>query len=373
MRRRLSHSKLLAPVALLLVCALTGGLLWHDLGAAQATPKSPPAHAAAARHSVLFGISDPELINESASVQAAQLKRMRSIGIDSIRFDANWNWVQFAGPKSFDWTQLDREIHSSRAAGMTVDLQIDGCPPWAGAPADHGGHCALPASPLRFGTWAQEVAERYAPDGVHDFEIWNEPNLGVWWHHAVSSPAFYTKMLKAAYTDIKKVDPGAFIISGGLAPTTTHGDSLSITDFLNGMYKAGAKPYFNAVGVHPYCYPSVPDDYESWSAWSQMSQTTPSVLSVMRRYGDSKKQLWLTEFGVRSNRPGGAEVQAASMTQAIAIAKSEPWIGSLYIYTWQDVGGHKNNPYGFGFGIIANDGKPKPAYTALQAAIAAKG
>jgi polysaccharide biosynthesis protein PslG len=105
-----------------------------------------------------------------------------------------------------------------------------------------------------------------------------------------------------------------------------------------------------------------------------MSETSPSVRSVMGHYKDSFRQVWITEFGAVSNGPGGgggANGQAAELKQAVTIARSTPWIGAIYIYTWQDAGADKNNRNDW-FGLVTNKGVPKMAYYAVKAAIAKK-
>ena len=77
------------------------------------------------------GMADPDLLGEPASTQAAQLAAMKAIGITEIRLDANWDWVQYGGANSFDWAQLDQAVAAVRAARMSLDLIVDGCPPWA--------------------------------------------------------------------------------------------------------------------------------------------------------------------------------------------------------------------------------------------------
>jgi hypothetical protein len=329
----------------------------------KAAAKRPP------KHTVLFGIADPELTHQTAKAQAANLARMRSIGINSIRFDANWDWVQFGGPTSFDWTMLDREVHSALAAHMTIDLVIDGCPPWAAAAGASKDPEPSPASAAQYATWAADVAHRYGPLGVKDFEIWNEPNDSKFWQPKVN-PVFYTKMLTAADKAIKKADKSAFVIAGGLAPVTSAHGSLSSIAFLTAMYAHGAKPYFNAVATHPYSFPALPSTYETWSAWSQMSQTSPSLRSVMTKYKDSGKPIWITEFGAPSNGPNGvgAKGEAAELTQAIALSKSTRWIGAIYLYTWQDLGTKKWTNADW-FGLLNFGGKTKPAYQAVAKAI----
>ena len=316
-----------------------------------------------------FGIADPDLLNETATLQTSRLAAMKAIGITSVRLDANWDWVQYGGPQMFDWTQLDQAVKSVCAAGMSVDLIIDGCPPWAALAGTSGDASPQPASSAQYATWAAEVAARYAPRGVGTFEIWNEPNNASFWQPK-PNPAAYTAGLVAAYAAIKSVDPAAFVISGGLAPEVTDGTNISPIDFLEAMYANGAKGSFDALGYHPYSYPALPKTYEYWSGWSQMAQTNPSIRSVMTSNGDSTKQIWITEVGAPSAGPDGVgqAAQAAALTQAIAEAKATAWIGALYIYSWQDDGTNQSTDQDW-FGLMTAGGSPKPAYTAVAAAL----
>ena len=339
--------------------------------ASTSTSARDTATAADSAHSGVsqFGIADPNLINETATLQASQLAAMKAIGISSVRLDANWDWVQYGGPQTFDWTQLDQVVKSVRAAGMSVDLIIDGCPPWAALAGTSGDASPQPASSAQYATWAAEVAARYAPQGVGTFEIWNEPNNAGFWQPK-PNPAAYTADLKAAYASIKSVDPSAFVISGGLAPEVNDGTNINAVTFLQDMYADGAKGSFDAVGYHPYSYPARPNTYKSWSGWSQMAQTSPSIRSVMTSNGDSSKQIWITETGAPSAGPDGVgqAAEATALTQAIADAKATSWIGGLYIYSWQDQGTDSTNDQDW-FGLMTAAGAPKLAYAAVAAAI----
>ena len=318
-----------------------------------------------------FGISDPYFVGESAAVQASQLAAMKAVGITSLRLDADWDYVQYGGPGTFDWTQLDQAVNSARAAGMSVDLIIDGCPPWAALADTRGDPSPTPASPALYASWAAVVAARYAPKGVSTFEIWNEPNNVVFWSPKVN-PSAYTADLVAAYSAIKAVDRSAFVISGGLAPEPTDGANMSAIDFLKAMYADGAKGSFDALGYHPYCFPAPPNTYESWSAWSQMAQTSPSIRSVMASNGDRGKQIWITEFGAPTGGPGGVgeAAQGTALTQAIADAKATNWIGALYIYDWQDRGTYPGSSASQDwFGLLTAAGSQKPVYGEVTRAI----
>ena len=319
-------------------------------------------------HLTDFGVADADLIGKKAAVQASQLAMMKSIGIKSIRLDADWATVQPSGPGMFNWGSLDQVIHSIRTAGLSVDLIIDGCPPWAAAPSARGSPPSQPASPAQYATWAAEVAARYAPEGVHLYEIWNEPNNSVFWDPE-PNPAAYTADLVSAYAAIKKVDPSAFIISGGLAPGPSYDSNISPVDFLKAMYANGAKGSFDALGFHPYSYPALPDTYKPWSGWSQMANTKPSLRSIMTGNGDADKPIWITEFGAPSGGPGGVgnAAQATAFRQAIARAEKTTWIGAFYIYSWQDLGTDPGNVEDW-FGLLTATGSPKPAYNIVAAA-----
>jgi hypothetical protein len=315
-----------------------------------------------------FGVADADLIGEKAAVQASQLAKMKSIGITSIRLDANWATVQPGGPGMFNWGPLDQMIHSIRAAGLSADLIIDGCPPWAAVPSARGSTSPQPAFPAQYATWAAEVARRYAPQGVDLFEIWNEPNNSVFWRPA-PNPAAYTADLVSAYAAIKKVDPSAFIIAGGLAPGPSYDNNISPVDFIKAMYANGAKGSFDALGFHPYSYPALPDTYKPWSGWSQMADTKPSLRSVMAGNGDADKAIWITEFGAPSGGPGGVgdAAQATAFSQAIDRAEQTTWIGAFYIYSWQDLGTDPGDVQDW-FGLLTATGSPKPAYDIVAAA-----
>lgn len=368
--RGVTLAGLLAAGALAASAAVPAG------ASAAVTHPASPARNATATHTDgtgggvrQFGMADPDLLGESASTQAAQLAAMKAIGITEIRLDANWDWVQYGGQNTFDWSQLDQAVASVRAAGMSVDLIVDGCPPWAAVSGTSGDDSPQPASSAQYARWASDVAARYAPKGVNTFEIWNEPNSVAFWQPA-PNPAAYTADLIAADKAIKKVDPSAFVLSAGLAPESNDGTDINAITFLQRMYAYGARGYFDGVGYHPYSYPALPHTYDSWSGWSQMSQTSPSIRSVMAANGDSGKRVYVTEVGAPSGGPWGVgqTSQAAEFTQAIGAAKATSWIGGIYLYSWQDEGTDTSNAEDW-FGLLTAAGVHKPAYTAVKNAI----
>jgi polysaccharide biosynthesis protein PslG len=308
-----------------------------------------------------YGFAAPELLDWSTGEQVQQLEAMKATGVTSVRVDASWYNTQLNGAGTYNWTPIDNVMSSIRQAGLTADLIIDGCPPWAAA-AGATGIFAQPASPAQFAGWAAAVAKRYSGQGAKYFEIWNEPNNPAFWSPK-PDPAAYTADLKAAYPAIKAVAPSAVVLTGGLAPEANSANSYDIVTFFQDMYADGAQGSFDGVGDHPYTYPYTPATQTLGSAWSEMSQTSPSLRSLMAAHGDSAKKIWITEFGSPTDSGGVTDAQQGDeLAQAIAFVNKTSWIGSFYIYSWED--GSDD-----GFGVLASNGAQKPAYSALVSAL----
>lgn len=326
-----------------------------------ATPTAPSAVAAGLPSSgttgTVYGFAAPELESWSSSEQVHQLEAMKATGVTSVRVDANWNAVQPTGPGIYEWGSLDQMMASIQTAGLSADLIINRCPTWAAVSGAAGNQYAEPTSAAAYATFAAAVAQRYSGEGAKYFEIWNEPNIPQFWAPK-PDPAAYTALLKAAYPAIKAVDPSAVVISGGLAPAVNSSNSYSQLAFLQDMYADGAQGSFDGIGYHPYSYPADPDTFNTWSGWSEMAQTSPSIKSIMAANGDSTKKIYVTEYGAPTSGTD-ANVsdadQATELTQAITEAKADNWIGSFYIYTWEDFSGD-------GFGLLTSSGAQKPAY-----------
>jgi polysaccharide biosynthesis protein PslG len=227
----------------------------------------------------------------------------------------------------------------------------------------------------------QTVVARYAPKGVHNWEIWNEPNLAGSWAPRANA-ATYTTFLKAAYTKIKATDPLANVISGGISSLDDNPNSVEQLTFLKQMYAAGAQPYFDSLGYHAYSYPALPANIRTWSAWSKISDLQPSLRSIMTANGDDKKLIWLTEYGTPTDGPGGVattygyiegqqpyhmseQAQAESATEAVKYVDQSPWMAAMFWYSYKDLGTDKSDNENF-FGIVKHTGAHKQVYATFQ-------
>ncbi|MCB1091631.1 MAG: DUF4347 domain-containing protein, partial [Verrucomicrobiae bacterium] len=189
------------------------------------------------------GLSDAD-INKA-------LDMSKAAGITSMRIDISWA-VDEATKGTYDWSTTDSLVTKILAHQMSVLGMIYDTPTWlSGSTNPH----TPPSDPAKFAAFAAATAKHYLGQ-ISAWEIWNEPNLSVFWTTGRDAAA-YTRLLKAVYPAIKAVNPNAVVITGGLSPEPGTGLPGAVA-YLAAMYAAGAAGYFDAVGLHPYYYPYVP-------------------------------------------------------------------------------------------------------------------
>ena len=308
------------------------------------------------------------LFQDDASLNA-DLDAMQNTGATWIRFDFLWTYIE-PNANQFQWTVYDKVVAAARARGFTILGELDFTPPWArGAACNTSDKCA----PGDIGAWQQFITttvNRYKGSVSH-WEIWNEPNLSFFWQTG-PDPAAYTALLKASYPAVKQADPNAVVVSGGLAPAgQLTADMYPPLDFLKGMYAAGAQGSFDAFGMHPYTYPFTPDEPKVYNNYYSLG----SFYDVMVANGDGNKQIWSTEAGaptgtaVEADRSAISEAQQAlTATRIYQIAAQRPWQGPVFWFCFRDYGSDPS-VIEDNFGILHNDGTPKPSYAAYVAAM----
>jgi polysaccharide biosynthesis protein PslG len=292
-----------------------------------------------------------------------------------IRFDVNWNVIQYRGPTSYNWEPFDRVVRAVTSRGMRVLAGVLFTPPWARAP---GTSSRYPPSELAdYARFVTAVVERYAPMGVHAYEIWNEPNIASFWAPR-PDPARYSELLKLAYAAIKSHDRRATVVSGGLSPygsySQSNGERINPLTFLEEMYAAGAASSFDALGWHPFTFPHG-FEFATGSAWSQMSRTSPSARSILRAHGNGAKKIWATEFGYptgSTSRDVSEARQALLLGKSYEVLRTRRWAGPAFFYSYHDNGTDDGN-IEQNFGVVRYDYSPKPAYRAYQRAAAPAG
>jgi polysaccharide biosynthesis protein PslG len=308
------------------------------------------------------GINAGDLRRLSESALGASVENIVALGVSWVRMDFPWSEIE-STRGSYNTRGPDSAVRALGSRGIQVLGIIDYAPPWA-----NGGKGQMypPVSPTDFAAYATFLVKRFAPMGVHTWEIWNEPNLHVYWATG-ADPVLYTQLLKAAYVAIKSADAGATVLTGGLSPAANDGGDLTPMGFLTGIYDNGGQSFFDAVADHPYTYPFMPDDKSGGAYWwDDMNK----LRALMVAHGDATKRIWMTEYGAPTNGPPGARLvsepeQAIMLTKSYTISESYAWAGPFFWYSLHDGENSKTTVENF-FGIIRFNGSYKPAYSALQ-------
>lgn len=336
---------------------------------AQQTPMQPApspmpiASPVAAAGPSVYRAKSPEygmniFVWGNQSTTDRDLGRVRDAGFTWQKTLFKWRDIE---PQrgQFNWSEADRVVLASKAANVKIIARLDFQPDWARADGAHNGP---PDNYDDFGRFVTELAKRYGSNSsvgpVQAIEVWNEPNLAREWGNAPltqASAGEYVELLKVAYQASKAVDPSIIIISAGLSPTGWSDETARPDDlYLNWMYEAGAKPYFDVLGAHGPGFkapPNIsPDEAAADPLWGGHRSFTfrrvEDLRQIMVDQGDAAKQIWLLEFGWTTDEVNPAyawhrvtpEQHAEYLVAAYKWAHNNwsPWIGVMTLWTLPD-------------------------------------
>jgi hypothetical protein len=287
-----------------------------------------------------------------------ELDAAAKTGATWLRVLIDWHLVE-PMPGAYNWGYVDHWINGALARGMKVLGLIAYTPDWARAPGT--SFSAPPIRPVLYASFAAKVVERYG-DRVSDWEIWNEPNVPIFFGNFDNRAARYTDLLKAAYPAIKAVQSNSIVVAAGMSRAWAP-DAPPI--FINEMYALGSKGFFDALAMHPYVYPAglAIDDHNGWSDVERVRQ-------IMVDNGDGDKNIWMTEIGAPTSAPWAAgvsqEEQARQITDVLWKAAHSEFSGPVFIFCIRDTNTADPNSDQDNFGaLLTSDWRPKVAATVL--------
>ena len=312
------------------------------------------------------------LLAQAAS--PVQVSRLARAATSQLEYGANVATESGLGKTKemgFGWVRVyfPEQVEQASRLGLKVLLLLG----WESALSDVKA----------FGDSVYHTVSRYR-GRASAYQICNEPNLAEMWHkpkHA--DPAEYVAYLKEAYRRAKEADPGCIIVSAGLAVNGGAGDrAMDDIAFLRGMYAAGAKSYFDALGSHPYGFGYAPEDATSNPI--HCFRRVEQQHQVMAQNGDGAKPIWATEVGWIVEPHSACygydgwdgwwwqrvslQTQADYLVRAYRYARTQwPWMGVMFLWnmdynlaSWNEY----CDPVGW-FSILNHDGTPRPSYTEL--------
>ncbi|MFL5733388.1 MAG: S-layer homology domain-containing protein [Chloroflexia bacterium] len=282
---------------------------------------------------------------------------VKNMGFQWVSYTLGWDSAE-PSQGTFDWGNADNITNYARNARVNVLIRVSRSPAWARDPACSGSDTCPPANPADFGTFmaalAAHVRPMIAPYRVA-YEIWNEPNTEQEWGGICPDATRYTGLLRAAYPAVKAADPNATVVGGAVTTVaqrqTLHPDVCPVDDitFIEGMYAAGAAPFFDVLSDHPYGFASEPEADPLTTHPALVFRRAERHRQVMEANGDAAKQIWATEMGWAIDpRTEGApcgqpdwyfifnpQQQADYLVRAYQWARSYwPWMGAMFTFNY---------------------------------------
>lgn len=302
------------------------------------------------------------------TLEPAAIAQASTLGAHWVRVFAPWSYLEPSpGEHSAFWLPRFDRLLGSLPASTHVIVDFVGAPSWeSGSSAGN----APPANPADYASILHFLAQRWAGH-VAAYEIWNEEDASRWWAGG-PDPAAYTRLLQAAYPAVKSADPAAKVVLGGLT-----GNDYN---FLQGVYQAGGKGYFDAVGVHtdtacdvnsPYVFLRDSNgrlDPDSFIGYREVHATELAN-------GD-QAPIWMTEMswrttsavcsegafaGLKPEGVGDAQ-QATYLSQAYHCLASAPYVQVGLWYPIVDEGLVNS-------GLLRANHTRKPSYSAMRSYI----
>lgn len=323
-----------------------------------------------------LGIVTEDAFGRPGRYRGAQFRRQRRLGVGIARQTFDWRQIE-RRPGRFSLARYDRFVGDLARRRLRV-LPILFNPPRFHSSAPRRGArrgTYPPRDPEAMGRFGAALTRRYGPQGtfwrarpnlarlpIRSWQVWNEPSIPVYWASG-PDPAEYVALLRSTGRAIKAVDPGAEIVSAGLANSRL---GVPFKSFVSGMYDAGAADAFDTFALHAYS--------RSYAGLQRAVEDTRAMISSR---GDSAR-IWVTEIGWASGGPRspftvGERRQARLISQMIGSlgrARGRLGIRGVVYFNWRDsrpfAGGREF--FGLHTGLLRRNGSAKPALGAFARA-----
>jgi hypothetical protein len=271
---------------LLLLALIATALLLKEPSGAQAVPRG------------FFGIVPQTAIGQRDTA------RMRAGGVETIRMPVSWSATQPVPRGDYDWSGFDRTVALAAEDDLEVLPILFSTPAWIA-----GDERTLPVANARqrraWGEFVGAAVERYGRRGefwlehgpgskqplpklpIRAWQIWNEENF--FYFAKPVSPGHYARLLAVSKRAMRRVDPRAELVLGGLFGDPPQGPPLAMdaVSFLDRLYEArGVKANFDAVALHPYAGDA-----------ADLRSLVEGMRRTLVRHRDARAGLYLTELG----------------------------------------------------------------------------
>jgi hypothetical protein len=304
-------------------------------------------------------------------------------GVKWIKQIFAWNEIEFKKGyfnddknKKSGWQKFDEIVDLAAKYNVKIVARVDQAPDWAKPSGGKPG--GRPANFQDYTDFLKEFVKHYKGK-VQYITIWNEPNLEREWMPGQGVNAKdYVDMLKASYKAIKDTDPSVRVMAAPLAITLEENTKIALNEltYLDQMYKAGAKDYFDIMPANAYGLEFAPEAAPDPKTLN--FRRVELLHQVMVKNGDGNKAVWFNEYGWNASP---ASIPKAQLTWGRVTEQQQadytirgykyarqnwPWAGVIFVWFFRQVGDIPDSSSEQYFQMVTKDFTPKPIYTAIK-------
>lgn len=330
---------------------------------ASSMPLAAPSVASALPRRIFGIVSGVESLDQAGRQRAWGM--LQDAGCTWYRGSFYWPYIDRNGVASRDWAVQDTMVAECPSHGITVIGLLSGYAAWANGGK---GDFYPPSDPTEFANFAGAAAARYK-GRVHYWEVWNEENGPDFWKPAID-PVAYAKMLRATYLAIKRADPNATVVFGGI-DRNDYGYLNKVYATLKSYPDAAANHnFFDVLACHPYADNRPPESTDPAFIWTRQGMDRnfsglPKMKKAMEAQGDATKHIMVTEMAWSVTdvwwRGVGLTNQAEYLKRAYLMALNWPWLDNMLWFGFKDYNG-----YEVPFSLINSDWSARPSYLAYK-------
>jgi hypothetical protein len=315
------------------------------------------------------GVVDPWAFASSVGSQeaATAFGKVKSSGASVVRLIVSWQIVAPQKPAAasnasdptwpgYKWSGIDQVVSAAEAQGLTPLLDVTHAPGWALKVKAKGVNAGTPDpnALTRFGTaLATHFDGNHGAPAVHDYQVWNEPNLSL--DLSPVKPATYRKLVNDFADAVHAIDPSNVVVAGALEPfghpKIRHQTwySVSPLTFMRSMLcvSAGAHPHstcktkihFDVWSHHPYTFEGPfghakePNDV-SLGDLPKMRSVLKAAVKMHHIVSSRPVQFWVTEFSWDTNPPQRKAAPIKLQARWTSEALYQMWKSGITLATW---------------------------------------
>jgi len=285
--------------------------------------------------------------------RAELLDMAKRAGLGFVRMDLFWQPIETRAGQ-YDFSEYDLLMRALEERGMGALFILDyGNPLYYDGPGRFGDKWGphTDAARAAYAGFAVAAARHYENKRVM-LEIWNEPNGTTFWA-PTPNPGDYGLLASAAVKAVKAECPGVPVVVGATAGCDI--------DFLGRVFDVPGLADADAVSVHPY-RAGPPESFV---------QDRIRVQDLLRKKtGRRDIPLYSGEWGYPATNFGERSEPAwkKQAVYAIRLMLINIWSG-VPKTVWYDIMDDGPDPKNaeHNFGLVAEDGRAKPAYNAVKA------